>query len=1162
MPNFVLSEVFDSFASSKNFQRTLETIGRGESVVWDGCVGSSYALLGGALSNATRRPILVVVSTISDVERVAADLEFFCDAPILTYPMLSNSSIESSDDVIVSDDLDFGKRLFVLKSFDECAGDSLVQSERLKTSKKAPVIVSSLRAMVQPVPSKEQILDDSICLKLNCEYGRDRLIRWLLEGKYVSTTAVELPGEYSVRGDVVDVFATDWERPIRIEFFGDMIDSIRQFDTVDQRSTGALESVVISRLQASGQFSSRFTDRLPNDAITLILDTERVVSETSQLLSGQDHDANASSVAEIMNALYRRPTVHAVAVASGIELANLTISAPFSSVDHLRGALTRLEKSFGELAENERVVVGCGSDGEARRLEATLENSAPAFKDRIIFCVGSINDGFGWSEAALSFIGSDQLLGRVLTRRMARAKRKKVLRRNVDSFLELSPKDYVVHEDYGVARYWGIETIKKANQTEDHLKLEFADGVFVYVPASKIHKIQRYVGVGGRKARLSVYKGKAWNAKKNEAKKAIWGYAREMLELQASRDLLRGVAFPPDGEWQRDFESLFPYCETDDQLTAIEAVKKDMERTRPMDRLLCGDVGFGKTEIALRASFKAFEAGYQVAVLAPTTALVEQHFRTFQERTAPFHARVGTLSRYSSPKEQRETLAKLVDGSLDIVIGTHRLLSKDVSFKNLGLIVIDEEQKFGVAHKEKLKSLRSTVDVLTMTATPIPRTLHFSLLGLRDVSNLETPPEGRLPVETKVLRFNDNIIRQATLRELNRGGQIYYLHNRIFDIENVVEKIKALVPEARIRSGHAQMPPEALEETMRDFVLKKFDMLVCTTIVESGLDIPNANTIFIDNADQFGLAELHQLRGRVGREKRQAYCYLLVNPSKTPSSQSIQRLNALQEYNKLGSGFQIAMRDLEIRGAGNILGTQQSGHLEAIGYEMYCDMLEAATRALRNEPQKIRVDVEIDLPVSATLDSHYVRDSKAKIDFYRRFDRASSLREVDLLLEELADRFGKPPKESERVYTLAKIRILAFEIRVKKIQLVEIISHFKTLEIEFRDPAKKICFRELLAQRGISLRFIDEEPKGYIELPRDLFYPNGVPKSDELLEYVLGLFTFSAKERDTYNLGEPLRTFEPREVLRAEKDDLRARYPTTLRDRMRSFKKGKAQSGK
>ena len=519
----------------------------------------------------------------------------------------------------------------------------------------------------------------------------------------------------------------------------------------------------------------------------------------------------------------------------------------------------------------------------------------------------------------------------------------------------------------------------------------------MYVPASKIDLVQKYIGGTKRQPVLAKIGNKTWAKQKLAVEDAITDLAAEMIELQAKRELQPGMACGPDSEWQHTFEHSFPYRETADQLTAIESIKDDMERERPMDRLLCGDVGFGKTEVAMRAAFKAVDNGFQVGILVPTTILAEQHYKSFRERMAEFPVEIAKLSRFCSTKQLKETIEKLKTGQVDIVIGTHRLVSKDVQFKNLGLCVIDEEQRFGVEHKERLKNLRSSVDVLTLSATPIPRTLHMSLVGVRDISNLETAPEDRSPVQTKVTRYNNEIIRTSVLRELNRGGQIFFVHNRVKDIHVVKQKLTDLVPEASIKIGHGQMDVHDLEVVMSDFIAGKFDILLATTIVESGLDIPNANTIFIDQAENYGLSDLHQLRGRVGRYKHKAYCYLLIDPRKHLNPTAAKRLQAIETFSQMGAGFAISMRDLEIRGAGNLLGTQQSGHISTIGYELYCQLLEKAVRQLKHMPEKMSIGVEVDLPIAAFLPEDYVPDRRQKIDIYRRLTRLDKFGRIEEL---------------------------------------------------------------------------------------------------------------------------------------------------------------------
>jgi transcription-repair coupling factor (superfamily II helicase) len=569
--------------------------------------------------------------------------------------------------------------------------------------------------------------------------------------------------------------------------------------------------------------------------------------------------------------------------------------------------------------------------------------------------------------------------------------------------------------------------------------------------------------------------GRTWLRQKAAAERAVLDLAVEMLQMQAIRLASPGIAFQPDSQWQREFDASFPYHATPDQLEAIAAIKQDMQRPRPMDRLLCGDVGFGKTEVAMRAAFKAVDSGYQVAVLVPTTILAEQHYRSFTERMAEFPIDLAKLSRFCTPEEERATLQGLRSGRVDIVIGTHRLVSKDVQFRNLGLVIIDEEQRFGVEVKERLKALRATVDVLTLSATPIPRTLHMSLVGLRDISNLQSPPEDRLAVETKVSRWDDQLIRHAILRELARGGQIYFVHNRVGDIELVAHRLRQIVPDVRLRIGHAQMPDEELERVMVDFVAHRFDLLLATTIVESGLDIPNANTIFINEADRYGLADLHQLRGRVGRYKHRAYCYLLIEPHKHLTPNAARRLHAIEEFDELGAGFAIAMRDLEIRGAGNLLGTQQSGHIAAVGYELYCQLLENAVRTLQQQPPKTRFEVDIQLPGETLLPDDYIPDLRLKVDLYRRLTRVETPEQIDELAAEMLDRFGPLPPPVQRLVELTRLRLDAANWRISAIY-----REGDFVVLQYADRAR---IEPLLARHRGKLRLVDERSL-YLPLPR------------------------------------------------------------------------------
>jgi transcription-repair coupling factor (superfamily II helicase) len=611
----------------------------------------------------------------------------------------------------------------------------------------------------------------------------------------------------------------------------------------------------------------------------------------------------------------------------------------------------------------------------------------------------------------------------------------------------MEPGNLVVHVEHGVGRYLGLREITVNKQLTEALAIEYAEGAKLYVPVAQAHLLTRYVGVGRRNVPLHQLGGKRWNREKLAAERAVQDMAGTLLEIQASRDSQDGFAFPPDNPWQHELEAAFPYQETEDQESAIREVKKDMENKRPMDRLLCGDAGYGKTEVALRAAFKAVMAGRQVAVLVPTTILAQQHFQTFAERMAPFPVRIEMLSRFCSHSEQRGVIEGLAEGKVDIVIGTHSLLQPSLVFKELGLVIIDEEQKFGVLHKEQFKHIRRLVDVLTLTATPIPRTLYMSLTGARDLSTIQTPPQERLAVETIVTPDSDAVIREAVMRELNREGQVFYLHNRVRSIDRLRDRLQRLVPEARIGVGHGQMSAGGLAGIMRQFAAGEFDVLLCTTIIESGLDIPNANTILIDRADRFGLSELYQLRGRVGRSKHKAYAYMLLPAQAHVDPTARKRIQAIKQYSGSGAGFRLAMRDLEIRGAGNLLGADQSGHIAAVGFGLYCQLLRHTIAKRKGDPLPPVIDVDITLDFislspsdtgathSAIIPVSYIEDERLRVSMYRRIAEAGFIKEVRSLRQAFRDRFGPIPAECERLLKLAEIRILAAEKKIKTVEV-------------------------------------------------------------------------------------------------------------------------------
>ncbi|MCL2118155.1 MAG: transcription-repair coupling factor [Planctomycetaceae bacterium] len=1044
----MLKNLTDLLLADDRFVACQDALHAGKAVVLDRIWGSSCALALAAFAEKQRDHfgpsgmMIAVFKNQEEAERTADDLALFTDLSVTVFPALDD--VETP--LRVADE-QFGDRIRVLKML---AGD---------TSQRDSIIVTSIAALLQPVPPVEILRERTRHLKVGDTFEQNDLSRWLVEGKYHPTSGVDLPGEYAIRGSIVDIFAPDWDMPVRIEFFGDEIESIRRFEVAGQRSLETISEIALTRLRQEETYSGYLSDYFASSKFkaqsskcveaqsakrkvesddndnhsalytlhSALIEPEQIEEEGRNYLQRLKYPEQQHQVSEVLRRLLVFPTVTASVLAHGS--GDVTYSMPVESVERLHGDLPKIREELLHTDASEVYLV-CQTEAEITRLQESFQLLPILRQDRLHFGVGRLSGGFRLMDHAMIVIGTSQLFDRTDIRRT----RRRQLGQVIDSFTELKEGDCVVHVSHGIARYRGLELMTKGKQEEEHLKLEFADELMLYVPVSKIALVQKYVAGTKSKPKLAKLHGQLWSKQKRDVQKAVFDLAVEMIDIQAQRESQPGITFPADSDWQQEFDAAFPYRETDDQLAAIDAIKNDMRKQRPMDRLICGDVGFGKTEVAMRAAFKAVDAGYQVAVLVPTTILAEQHYRTFSERMGAFPFEIAALSRFQTKKRQQQIVQQLADGAIDIVIGTHRLAQQDVTFHNLGLLVIDEEQRFGVNDKERLKKIRSTVDVLTMTATPIPRTLHLSLLGIRDISNLETPPEDRRAVETKLVRWDDQLIRNAFLRELNRGGQIFFVHNKVYDIEQVAHKLRRLVPEVRLVVGHAQMPERELEQVMLDFVQHKFDVLVATTIIESGLDIPNANTIFIDGADRYGLADLHQLRGRVGRYKNQAYCYLMIDQNQMLNPVSAKRLRAIEEYSHLGAGFSLAMRDLEIRGAGNILGTQQSGHIAMVGYEMYCSFLDASVRMLKNLPQKTVIEVELDLPGKAMIPKFYVSDQRMKIDLYRRIVRIATHEELADFRREVEDRFGKPPKQVERLLLHAEIRVDANYWRIKAIR--------------------------------------------------------------------------------------------------------------------------------
>ena len=1006
----------------------------------DGAWGSSASLAAAALATDAPGTLLVVVPSPADVSGWVEDIASFTGTRPRafdaweTWPVVSNKG--KLDPTTTS-------RL------------RLLQQLQLDPPK---VLVCCIAAVCQPVPERADLAARGRTITSGEIVEPSELAEWLVANGYKRVDAVEYPGEFSRRGGICDIFPPDAPDPVRFEFFGDEVESIRTFAAGSQRSLEKKSGVVLMSVAQQGADALRttagaLTDYLPAESWVLLTEPRELKEQAKHFLERVAFTDGLFTPEQAFASLMKLPNV----VVSALPRPSVEASVHLrvESVERFSGSVLRVRDELDSIAagKSARVLIACQSEAEVHRLTEVLKAGKLAESHRLQLVTGHVRAGFRLVETGHVVLGSHEIFHKDLlppgTKVQTKSSRQ-IESRAIDTFLDLNDGDYVVHVAHGIARFRGMKMLQKtaanaANEDEDtggtrsplaeeeNLILEFRDGVFLYVPATRIDLVQKYVGGSQTEPELSKLGGTAWGRKKDRVSEAVRDMAADMIQIQAVRQAVPGFPFPTDSEWQKEFEAAFPYQETPDQLSAITEVKSDLEKAKPMDRLICGDVGYGKTEVAIRAAFKAVDSGKQVAILVPTTVLAEQHYRTFSQRFAEYPFVVDVVNRFKGAAKQKETLKKLASGEVDVIVGTHRLLSKDVKFKDLGLVVIDEEQRFGVEHKERLKMLRVTVDVLTMTATPIPRTLHASLLGIREISNLETPPADRQPVETRIHRWDDQLIRSAILREMNRGGQVYFVHNRVQDIHDIATKVRMLVPEAKVTVGHGQMDGHELEKAMVAFVRKDADILVATTIIESGLDIPNANTIFIDEADMYGLADLHQLRGRVGRSKNRAYAYLIVNPLKLLNPNSQRRLKAIEEFTELGAGFKIAMRDLEIRGAGNILGGEQSGHIAAIGYELYCQLLENAVRSLKQQPPKVPVEVNVDLPWASFLPRDYVPGQKLRIEVYRRLARLRDPGKLNDFRQELRDRYGPYPEPVEWLLRTTEIRLLCVKWQISSV---------------------------------------------------------------------------------------------------------------------------------
>lgn len=990
---------------------------------------------------------------------------------------------------------------------------------RALLSEEAPVIVTTFDALLGHLPSPARVR--AACLKLEAGeiVALEELKHKLVGMGYSAEYQVEQPGQFAVRGGILDIFPMTDPVPVRIEFWDDEIDSIRSFSPESQRSIETISGITVypagemilteEEIETGLKALKKDADRL-YQTFRKSMQTEEAwhVKEAADYAAEQigvlwnldaaegylpyfinenlNEDADAptgllSYFDDTDLILIDEPKRCAeLAKAAGLEFSEgmkqrlekgyilprqMELLYPadriFSKISRYHGvgismldtrldeisvtetyylqvrAVGSYQKNFPQLIkdlkrfrkEKYRALLLCSSNTRAKRMadELTNEDVTAFFSEdmdrvlqpgEIMVTGGNLKSGFCWPDAGFVVLTETDLFGA----RRKRRRKKRYDGAGIRDFAELHPGDYVVHENYGLGIYRGIEKVEVDHTIKDFMKIEYAQGSNLYVLATQLDLIQKYAGSDAKKPRLNRLGGREWTKTRARVEKAVGEIAQELVELYAIRQQTEGYQYEPDTVWQKEFEEQFPYEETADQLTAIAETKADMESKKIMDRLICGDVGYGKTEVAIRAAFKAIQENKQVVFLVPTTILAQQHYNTFLQRMKDYPVTIELLCRFRTAAQQRESIARLKRGTADIVIGTHRVLSKDVEFKDLGLLIVDEEQRFGVTHKERIKQMKKDVDVLTLTATPIPRTLHMSLVGIRDMSVLEEPPEDRLPVQTFIMEYNEEMVREVIRRELSRGGQVFYVFNRVNQIADVAGRIAKILPDAEVAYAHGQMPERQLEQIMADFINGEIDVLVSTTIIETGLDISNANTMIIHDADQMGLSQLYQLRGRIGRSNRTAYAFLMYRRGKILREVAEKRLSAIRDFSELGSGFRIAMKDLEIRGAGNILGEAQSGHMEAVGYDLYCKLLHEAVRTAKGEPARPDFDTSLDVNQDAFIPASYIPDEFQKLDIYKRIATIRNEEDRDEMLDELIDRFGEPPRPVQRLLNTAMLR--------------------------------------------------------------------------------------------------------------------------------------------
>ncbi len=1070
-----------------------------------GISGSARSVLMATLNEEQERPLLVVTHNLYQAQKIYDDLvNLLPNNHVYLYPV---NDLIATEVGIASPELK-AQRIEALNHW---------------SHQQKGIVITPVAGLRKLLPPKQRWKQSQLSFKVGDDIDVDTYLNQLVLLGYERTSMVGAPGEFSIRGGIIDVYPLTEEHPVRVELFDTEVDSIRTFTIEDQRSQKQLNKINISpatemlftdkeieqgvqhlekhlastlksmrdeavkellveniqgeieQLKQGHVLDNMFKylsifyevptsllDYLPENGLIIFdemtriqetseqLDQEEVEWVTDLLASGQIvRDVVPSHKVSSLIAGASQPIIYLSLFLKHVSYTNPQniINVSYKQMQQFYGQMNLLKNEIDRWVKSQYAIVVLGANEErVSKLEKVLADydiessvlspDSELVPGKVQIIEGDLHVGFELPMQKLAILTEEELF----KKRVKKTKRRQKLSNaeRIKSYSELNVGDYVVHINHGIGRYLGIETLEINGNHKDYIHIKYEGTDKLYVPVEQIDQVQKYVGSEGKEPKVYKLGGSDWKKVKRKVESSVQDIADDLIKLYAEREASKGYAFSPDGDMQRQFETSFPYQETEDQLRSIHEIKQDMEKERPMDRLLCGDVGYGKTEVAIRAAFKAIADGKQVAFLVPTTILAQQHFETIRERFQDYPINIGLLSRFRTRKQQQETIKGLKNGTVDIVIGTHRLLSKDIVYKELGLLIIDEEQRFGVTHKEKIKQFKANIDVLTLTATPIPRTLHMSMLGVRDLSVIETPPENRFPVQTYVVEYNGVLVREAIERELARDGQVYFLYNRVEDIERKAEEISMLVPDARVTYAHGKMNEAELEAVILSFLEGEYDVLVSTTIIETGVDIPNVNTLIVHDADKMGLSQLYQLRGRVGRSNRVAYAYFTYRKDKVLTEVAERRLQAIKEFTELGSGFKIAMRDLSIRGAGNLLGAQQHGFIDSVGFDLYSQMLKEAIEERRgSDDQKPSIDVEVNLDLDAYIPDQYVSDGRLKIELYKRFRGIETLEDVQDLQDEMIDRFGEYPQEVDYLFQVARTKVHA------KVQLVESIIQAK-----------------------------------------------------------------------------------------------------------------------